>query len=90
MLLFDEASSALDTETETAVMHAVSQLDPNLTLLIIAHRLQSIKDCDFIILLDSGALKELGSFDEVFADESATPNGRAGAPSQNGRASKTT
>ena len=65
MLVFDEASSALDTETETAVMQAVSQLDPNLTLFIIAHRVQTLRECDLILRLEDGHLVSAGSYEEV-------------------------
>ena len=65
VLVFDEASSALDSATETAVMHAVSQLDPNLTLFIIAHRVQTLRTCDLIIRLERGRLSALGSYEEV-------------------------
>ena len=65
VLVFDEASSALDTETETAVMQAVSQLDPNLTLFIIAHRVQTLRECDLILRLEDGRLVASGSYEEV-------------------------
>ena len=65
VLVFDEASSALDTETETAVMQAVSQLDPNLTLFIIAHRVQTLRECDLILRLEDGHLVSAGSYEEV-------------------------
>jgi len=69
VLVFDEASSALDTETETAVMQAVSQLDPNLTLFIIAHRVQTLRECDLIVRLDAGEVVEAGSFGDVIKSE---------------------
>jgi len=68
VLVFDEASSALDTETETAVMQAVSQLDPDLTLFIIAHRVQTLRECDLILRLEDGHLVSSGSYEEVIGD----------------------
>ena len=65
VLVFDEASSALDVATETAVMHAVSQLDPDLTLFIIAHRVQTLRECDLILRLEDGRLADSGSYDQV-------------------------
>ena len=65
VLVFDEASSALDTETETAVMKAVSQLDPDLTLFIIAHRVQTLRECDLILRLEDGRLVASGSYEKV-------------------------
>lgn len=48
MLVLDEATSALDTETESAVMDAINRLQGNKTILIIAHRLTTIRNCDII------------------------------------------
>ncbi len=53
VLVFDEASSALDSMTEDAVMTAVSQMDRDLTVLIIAHRVGTLRDCDFILRVES-------------------------------------
>ena len=69
VLVFDEASSALDTETETAVMHAVGQLDPNLTLFIIAHRLQTLRGCDLVVRLGEGRVYQAGSFEGIFPNQ---------------------
>ena len=65
VLVFDEASSALDTDTETAVMEAVEGLDPSLTLFIIAHRVQTLRKCDLIIRLEAGRVVATGSYEEV-------------------------
>jgi len=51
ILIFDEATSALDHETEQAVMHEIEELSSDLTILIIAHRLSTLKKCDQIIEL---------------------------------------
>ncbi|NBB78306.1 MAG: ATP-binding cassette domain-containing protein [Verrucomicrobia bacterium] len=69
VLVFDEASSALDTDTETAVMHAVEQLDPNLTLFIIAHRVQTLRKCDLILRLEDGQVIATGSYKGVVGNE---------------------
>jgi ATP-binding cassette subfamily B protein len=71
VLVFDEASSALDTDTETAVMEAVENLDPELTLFIIAHRVQTLRKCDLIVRLENGRLVAVGSYDEVIGNETA-------------------
>lgn len=65
VLIFDEASSALDTETETAVMKSVNALDPDLTVFIIAHRVQTLQECDLIVQLDDGRIVSTGTYDEV-------------------------
>jgi ATP-binding cassette subfamily B protein len=56
VLIFDEATSALDNETEKSVMNAIENLDDNLTILIIAHRLSTLEQCDKIIRLDHGKI----------------------------------
>jgi len=71
VLVFDEASSALDTDTETAVMEAVENLDSNLTLFIIAHRVQTLRKCDLIVRLENGRLVAVGSYEKVIGNEAA-------------------
>lgn len=56
ILVLDEATSALDNETEKEVMHSISSLNTSMTLLIIAHRLTTLSDCDYIIDLRDGKL----------------------------------
>ena len=54
ILVLDEATSALDSETETAVMEAIERLHGRKTLIIIAHRLTTIKNCEFIYRVEDG------------------------------------
>lgn len=54
VLVFDEATSALDMETEAAVMEAIRELPADLTVLIIAHRLTTVENCDEIVTIESG------------------------------------
>ena len=54
VLVFDEATSALDNDTERAVMDAVDSLSRELTLVIIAHRLSTVANCDHVIELEQG------------------------------------
>jgi len=56
VLVFDEATSALDSETEKKIMHTIQQLGPNFTILLIAHRLSSLKFCDKIYEIPSHAI----------------------------------
>ena len=65
VIIFDEATSALDTETERAVMQAIDSLSPDLTILIVAHRLTTLQKCDFIIELDKGRISRIGSYQEL-------------------------
>ena len=63
VIVFDEATSALDSGTETAVMNAIESLNRNITILIIAHRLTTLRSCDRIIKLEHGKIVEQGSYD---------------------------
>ena len=65
LLVLDEATSALDAETELAVSQALEQLEGEVTLIIVAHRLATIRHCDQVAYLEDGELKALGSFTEV-------------------------
>ncbi len=65
VLILDEATSALDNETEKAVMDAVSNLRREVTIILIAHRLNTVKNCDIIFKLENGRLVGQGSFDEL-------------------------
>ena len=56
VLILDEATSALDNQTEEAVMDAVNSLSKNITIILIAHRLNTVKNCDIIFKLDKGQL----------------------------------
>jgi ATP-binding cassette subfamily B protein len=65
VIIFDEATSALDNETEQAVMQAIESLSKDLTLLIIAHRLTTLKNCTQIVELAGGYIKRTGSFQDI-------------------------
>jgi ABC-type multidrug transport system fused ATPase/permease subunit len=65
LLILDEATSALDNQTEKAVMDAINNLGKNITIILIAHRLNTVKRCDKIFLLEKGKLKNEGTFDEL-------------------------
>lgn len=58
VLVFDEATSALDNETETAVMQAIDALAGTKTLILIAHRLSTVRNCQRVLLLERGRAKE--------------------------------
>ncbi len=65
VLVFDEATSALDNKTENLVMNEVNNLSKDITILIIAHRLNTVKKCDKIYLLEKGMIKNEGTFEEL-------------------------
>lgn len=56
LMVFDEATSALDNDTETAIMEAIDRLHGRKTLVIIAHRLRTIENCDIIYKVDNGKI----------------------------------
>ena len=65
VIIFDEATSALDNDTEQAVMQAIEGLSKDLTLLIIAHRLTTLKNCTQIVELSGGGIKRTGSYNDL-------------------------
>ncbi len=65
VLILDEATSALDNETEYAVMEAVKKLGKDITIILIAHRLNTVKNCDIIFKFEKGELVNEGRFDEI-------------------------
>jgi ABC-type multidrug transport system fused ATPase/permease subunit len=66
-VLLDEATSALDTLTEKSVQEALDRLGAHRTVLVIAHRLGTIRNADNIIVLKDGAAAEQGTHDQLLA-----------------------
>ena len=65
VLILDEATSALDNLTEQAVIEAVNNLGHDITIILIAHRLSTVRQCDQIFLLEQGELKGCGTYDQL-------------------------
>lgn len=68
IIVFDEATSALDNETERAVMDAVDKLGDNLTIIIIAHRLSTLRKCHKVVELKNGQLVRSGTYAEIIEE----------------------
>jgi ATP-binding cassette, subfamily B, bacterial PglK len=65
VLVFDEATSALDNTTENAVMSSIDTLKGGLTILSIAHRITTVRDCDIIVELDQGRIIMQGTYEQL-------------------------
>jgi ABC-type multidrug transport system fused ATPase/permease subunit len=68
VLIFDEATGALDRKTEGAIMSAVTSLDRDLTMLIVAHRVSALAGCDRILRLEEGRLVDSGTHGELVGE----------------------
>jgi ATP-binding cassette subfamily B protein len=69
VIILDEATSALDSETERAVMQAIESLSKELTVIIIAHRLTTLKNCSKLFEIKDGGFRRVGSYQDI-ANES--------------------
>ena len=65
ILIMDEATSSIDTLTEAKIQQGIKKIIENRTSIIIAHRLSTIKNCDKIVVIEHGAIKEMGSHAEL-------------------------
>ena len=65
VIIFDEATSALDNNTEIEIIKSIEALQKDLTIIIVAHRLTSLKNCEMIVEIEKGNIKRLGSYDKI-------------------------
>ena len=71
LLILDEATSALDNETEMRISETIQALHGSLTMIVVAHRLSTIRHCDRILFLDKGVVRAIGPFDELVRTDPA-------------------
>jgi ATP-binding cassette, subfamily B, bacterial len=69
ILILDDSTSSVDTETEAEIRTALNHLMENRTTFIIAHRIQSVMDADLILVMDKGAIIQMGRHEELVAQE---------------------
>jgi ATP-binding cassette subfamily B protein len=69
ILILDDATSSVDSETEAAIRDALDELIPGRTTFIIAHRVQTVMEADMILVLEKGAIVQSGTHDELLAQE---------------------
>ena len=68
VLILDEGTSALDTVTETQIVESISSLGPDKTVIVVAHRLSTVRDCDTIHFVKDGSIVASGTYDELGRD----------------------
>lgn len=65
IIIFDEATSALDTETELEIIDSISSINKDITILMVAHRINTLKECDTIVVMEGGGIKRICTYDDL-------------------------
>ncbi|MGE4297177.1 MAG: ABC transporter ATP-binding protein [Desulfovibrionaceae bacterium] len=71
IMIFDEATSALDSASEKAIQQSIAEMAGKRTIVLIAHRLSTVRDCDIIYVLEEGRVVEHGAYATLYADTSS-------------------
>lgn len=66
IIIFDESTSSLDNFAQEEIKHSIDSLKGKSTIVIVAHRLSTIKNVDKIFFLENGRIEDIGTFDELF------------------------
>jgi ATP-binding cassette subfamily B protein len=74
IMLFDEATSAVDTETELLVQHSTDDLAADRTTFVVAHRLSAVRDADVILVIENGTVVERGTHDDLIDGDGLSAN----------------
>jgi ATP-binding cassette subfamily C protein len=69
VLIFDEATSALDTQTETRLMETIDRVSRTRTVIMVAHRLSTLQNCDWIAVMRKGHLEKIVTYDALCAGQ---------------------
>lgn len=65
VLIMDDCTSALDNSTESSIINSINALNPNMTKILISQRVNSLKNCDYIIVLNEGKIENIGSHENL-------------------------
>jgi len=65
VLIFDEATSALDNETEARLMETINAVSQNRTVIMIAHRLTTLKNCNRILVMENGVINQVTTYSDL-------------------------
>jgi ABC-type multidrug transport system fused ATPase/permease subunit len=80
VLVFDEATAALDNQTEREVTEAIATLHGTRTLIVIAHRLSTVKGCDRLVFLQDGRIAATGTYEALLRHPAFDAMARAATP----------
>ncbi|MBE7734528.1 ABC transporter ATP-binding protein [Devosia faecipullorum] len=69
LIILDEATSALDNQTESALIEAIEALGSDITVIMVAHRLTTLKNCDTLVEIEGGRVKRMGRYEDVFTTD---------------------